>query len=95
MKLFLKSFCYLGEKSVPKCPIKNLGKMAIFTCSLEMQIPKTRFPSDLAITGYSPAEMRAISVIALAWDRPGKLGVYISETKAGSSVFPVLLGDPQ
>jgi len=59
--------------------------MAVLTRSLEMQISKTRFPSDSSLTVYAPAEARVIPVIAaLAWDRPAKIGIWIPETKAGS-----------
>lgn len=48
--------------------------MAVLTHSLETQISKTRFPGDLSLTGYDPAETRATpAIVALAWDRPAKL----------------------
>lgn len=62
--------------------------MVVLTHSLEMQISKTRFPSDLALTRYAPAETRIIPVIAaLSWDRIGKIGAWIPETKAGILSF--------
>lgn len=58
--------------------------MAILRCSLEMQISKTRFPSDSALTGFATVE-RVISVIAAqGQDRPGKIGVWIPKTKVGN-----------
>lgn len=76
-------------KSAPKRPIKSLGKMAVLRYSLEMQISKTRFPSDSGLTGFATAE-RVIPVIAAqGQERPGKIEVWIPKTKAGnvSSLF--------
>lgn len=62
--------------------------MVVLTRSLEMQISKPGFPSDVALTGYAPAETRVIPVIAaLPWDRLGKIGARIPEAKAGIVSF--------
>lgn len=58
--------------------------MAVLRRSLERQISKTRFPSDLALTRFTTVEGVIPVIAAQGQDRAGKIGVWKPKTKAGN-----------